>query len=50
MRERVIAVWCKLCVDGVDADLKEGVTDSGLCTLASAGCGAQLTSLTLSSE
>ena len=46
----MIAVWCKLCVDGVDTDLKEGVTDSGLQALASAGCGAQLTSLTLSGE
>ena len=29
------------------ADLKEGVTDSGLRALASAGCGEKLTSLTL---
>ena len=37
-------------MDGVDAGLQEGVTDSGLQTLASAGCGAQLTSLTLYGE
>lgn len=28
--------------------MKEGVTDSALCALALAGCGAQLTFLTLS--
>ena len=32
------------------ADLQEGVTDSGLSALAAAGCGAQLTSLTLHCE
>ena len=32
------------------ADLEEGVTDSGLRALASAGCGENLTSLTLFSE
>ena len=37
-------------MDGVNAGLKEGVTDSGLQALASAGCGSQLTSLTLSRE
>ena len=37
-------------MDGVDADLRKGVTDSGLQALASAGCGAQLTSLTLGGE
>ena len=37
-------------MDGVDAGLLWGVTDSGLQALASAGCGAQLTSLTLSCE
>ena len=37
-------------MDGVDAGLREGVTDSGLQALASAGCGAQLTSLTLDGE
>ena len=36
-----------LCVNGVDAGLQEGVTDCGLRALASAGCGARLTSLTL---
>ena len=40
---------CEVCVDGVDAALW-GVTDSGLQALASAGCGAQLTSLTLEGE
>ena len=33
---------------GGNAGLKEGVTDVGLHALVSAGCGAQLTSLTLS--
>ena len=37
-------------MDGVDVGLEEGVTDSGLQSLASAGCGAQLTSLTLVGE
>ena len=37
-------------MDVVDADLYQGVTDSGLQALASAGCGAQLASLTLSGE
>ena len=37
-------------MDGVDAGLKIGVTDSGLQVLASAGCGAQLTSLTLAGD
>ena len=32
------------------AGLKEGVTDSGLCALASAGCGEMLTSLILFGE
>ena len=39
---------------GISADVGdaevEGVTDSGLSALASAGCGAQLTSLNLSCE
>ena len=35
--------WC-------DVDLQEGVTDSGLHALVSAGCGAQLSSLTLAGE
>ena len=39
-----------VCVDGIDADLKEGVTDSGLEALASSGCGTLLTSLTLQCE
>ena len=30
--------------------LKNGVTDAGLSALAAAGCGAQLTSLTLRGE
>ena len=34
----------------MDADFRERVTDSGLQALASAGCGAQLTSLTLQCE
>ena len=34
----------------VAAVLRRGVTDSGLEALASAGCGAQLTSLTLACE
>ena len=34
----------------MDAGLEEKLTDSGLGVLASAGCGPQLTSLTLSSE
>ena len=34
----------------VDAGLKKGVTDCGLSALASAGCGAQLTSLNLECE
>lgn len=29
------------------ADLSERVTDDGLCALAMAGCGAELTALTL---
>ena len=37
-------------MDGADADLKEGVTDSGLRALAAAGCGIQLTSLSLDGE
>ena len=37
-------------MDGVDADLREQVTDSGLCALASAGFGEHLTSLTLRGE
>ena len=39
-----------VCVDGVDTALEEGVTDSGLQALSCAGCGAQLTSLTLLCE
>ena len=39
-----------MCVDGGDAGLEKGVTDSGLQALAFAGCGAHLTSLTLESE
>ena len=31
----------------LDTGLKEGVTDSGICALAGAGCGARLTSLVL---
>ena len=46
----MIVVWRGLCVDGVDAALSDGVTDSGLQALASAECGAQLTSLTLGCE
>ena len=37
-------------MDDVDAGLCQGVTDSGLHALASAGCGAQLTALTLDCE
>ena len=37
-------------MDGVDADLREGVTDSGFEALASAGCGAHLTFLALEGE
>ena len=37
-------------MEGVGAVLEKGVTDSGLQALASAGCGAQLTSLTLDGE
>ena len=37
-------------MDGVDAGLEKGVTDSGLEALASAGCGVQLTSLSLQGE
>ena len=36
-----------LCVDGMDAGLKEGVTDVGLQSIAEAGCGSKLTTLTL---
>ena len=32
------------------ADLKKGVTDGGLCALAAAGCGKNLTLLHLGSE
>ena len=49
-RERDCGSNYELCVDGVDADLKEGVTDFGLRALASSGCGAQLTSLSLGGE
>ena len=38
------------CVDVVDAGLTDGVTDAGLCALAKAGCGENLTSLTLEGE
>lgn len=42
---------CDACMgDVVGADLGEGVTDTGLGALALAGCGSQLTSLTLASE
>ena len=34
----------------MDAGLKKAVTDSGLAALAFAGCGAQLTSLTLQGD
>ena len=34
----------------MDAALQEEVTDSGLCALARAGCGAKLTSLSLECE
>ena len=34
-------------MDVVDSDMGLKVTDSGLSALASAGCGTQLTSLTL---
>ena len=37
-------------LDVVDEGLQEGVTDEGLGALASAGCGALLTSLALESE
>ena len=37
-------------MDGVHAALQDAVTDAGLQVLASAGCGRQLTSLTLDSE
>ena len=43
----VIVIYCEFCVDAVSAGLRKGVTDSGIGALASAGCGAQLTSLTL---
>ena len=44
-------LWCNVsCLNGVDVDLTKGVTDSGIQALASAGCGAQLTSLTLKCE
>ena len=46
----VVVASCELCVNGVDAELEKGVTDSGLQALASAGCGAQLTSLALECE
>ena len=46
----MIGFWCNPCVDGLAAGLSQGVTDSGLSALAAAGCGAQLTSLTLSCE
>ena len=42
--------WCDSRVNMVDAGLKKGVTDTGLRALASAGCGAQLTSLFLECE
>ena len=35
------------CSIVVTAGLGKGVTDSGLCALASSGCGALLTSLNL---
>ena len=37
-------------MDGVDAGLQQGVTDSGLEALASAGCGTRLTALALRGE
>ena len=36
-----------LCMNLLTSGLREGVTDSGLRALASAGCGAKLESLTL---
>ena len=41
---------CSVSVIVVDTEMKNGVTDSGLRVLAEAGCGANLTSLTLASE
>ena len=41
---------CEPWLGSVEAGLKEGVTDSGLRALVSAGCGVQLTSLTLRGE
>ena len=37
-------------MDGVDAGLSDRVTDSGVCALVEAGCGAKLTSLSLWGE
>ena len=43
-------MWSDCFLVVLDAGLGQGVTDSGLCALACAGCGAQLTSLTLTGE
>ena len=45
--EFILQLWSDFCLDVVNADLREGVTDSGLRALASSGCGARLTSLIL---
>ena len=42
-----LALMWTLCRDAADAELSDVVTDSGLSALASAGCGARLTSLRL---
>ena len=36
-----------ICMGVVSADLGNGVTDDGMSALATAGCGTQLTSLSL---
>ena len=46
----VFPPWCDSTVGVVDAGLEDGVTDRGLSALASAGCGAKLTTLTLWGE
>ena len=45
-----VSLFCDSFVKILDAGLEDGVTDAGLSALASAGCGALLTSLTLSGE
>ena len=45
-----LALMWTLCRDAADAELSDVVTDSGLSALASAGCGARLTSLRLWGE